>query len=148
MVEDFLKLWIRSLILLLLTFSITKGLIHWLKLILFTVGKSIWRAFFQINWGIQALLWGKWEEKARKTVEHWVVQCTSTGSEPFSVLICLDATKFVLPSVFTLNEAIYPNICFKTRFKRAKISLPVDVRAQNVAAFLKDTLFSLSRRHS
>ena len=76
------------------------------------------------------------------------MQCTSTGSEPFSVLICLDATKFVLPSVFTLNEAIYPNICFKTRFKRAKISLPVDVRAQNVAAFLKDTLFSLSRRHS
>ena len=115
MVEDFLKLWIRSLILLLLTFSITKGLIQWLKLILFTVGKSIWRAFFQNNWGIQALLRGKWEEKARKTVEtlslgsEVFVLRTSTGREPFSVLICLDATKFVLPSVSTLKDAICPN---------------------------------------
>ena len=31
---------------------------------------------------------------------------TSTGSEPFSLLICLDATKFVLLSVFTLIETI------------------------------------------
>ena len=154
MVEDFLKLWIRSLILLLLTFSITKGLIQWLKLILFTVGKSIWRAFFQNNWGIQVLLRGKWKEKAGKTVEtlslgsEVFVLRTSTGREPFSVLICLDATKFVLPSVSTLKEAICPNICLKTRLQRAESSLPVDVRAQNVAAFLKDALFSLSRRPS
>lgn len=154
MVEDFLKLWIRSLILLLLTFSITKGLIQWLKLILFTVGKSIWRAFFQNNWGIQALLRGKWKEKAGKTVEtlslgsEVFVLRTPTGREPFSVLICLDATKFVLPSVSTLKEAICPNICLKTQLQRAKSSLPVDVRAQNVAAFLKDALFSLSRRPS
>ena len=76
------------------------------------------------------------------------VRRTLTGSEPFSGLVCLDATQFVLPSVFTLKEAICPNICLKTRFKRAKIPLPVDVRAQNVAAFLKDSLFSLPRRHS
>ena len=76
------------------------------------------------------------------------VRSSLTGGEPFSVLICLDATKFVLPIVFTLKEAICPNICLKTRLKRAKIPLPVDVRAQNVAAFLKDALFSLSRRHS
>ena len=76
------------------------------------------------------------------------VRSSLTGGEPFSVLICLDATKFVLPIVFTLKEAICPNICLKTRLKRAKIPLPVDVRAQNVAAVLKDALFSLSRGHS
>ena len=76
------------------------------------------------------------------------VRRASTGSEPFSFLICLDATKFVLPSVFTLKEAVCPNICLRTRLKRAKSPLPVDVRAQNVAAFLKDSLFSLPRRHS
>ena len=33
---------------------------------------------------------------------------TSIGSEPFSLLICLDATKFLLLSVFTLTETICP----------------------------------------
>ena len=37
--------------------------------------------------------------------------CTSTGSEPFSLLICLDAIKFVSLSVFTLIETICPRIC-------------------------------------
>ena len=36
---------------------------------------------------------------------------TSTGSERFSLLICLDATIFVLLSVFTLIETIYPKFC-------------------------------------
>ena len=43
----------------------------------------------------------------------------STGSEPFSLLICLDATKFVLLSVFTLLETICPNISSKSRLKSA-----------------------------
>ena len=152
MVEDFLKLWIRSLILLLLTFSITKGLIQWLKLILFTVGKSIWRAFFQNNWGIQALLRGKWEEKARKTAEtlslgsEVFVRRTSTGRELFCVLICLDAPNLFCQVSLLLKTRFARTA--ETRLKRAKSSLPVDVRAQNVAAFLKDALFSLSRRHS
>ena len=76
------------------------------------------------------------------------VRSTSTRSEPFSVLKCLDATKFVLPSFFTLKEAICSNICLKTRLERAKSPLPVDVRSENVAAFLKDSLFGLPRRHS
>ena len=32
----------------------------------------------------------------------------TTGSEAISLLICLDATKFMLPSFFTLTEAICP----------------------------------------
>ena len=54
---------------------------------------------------------------------------TSTGSEPFSLLICHDATKFVLLSVFTLKETIFPRRCSKSRPKSAtKTPLPVDVR--------------------
>ena len=53
---------------------------------------------------------------------------TSTGSEPFSLLICLDATKFVFLSVFTLKETICPRICSKSRPISAKTPLPVDVR--------------------
>ena len=62
-------------------------------------------------------------------------RCISTGSEPFSLLICLGATKFVLLSVFTLIETICPQICSKSRLKSAKSLLPVDVRrSKNVAA--------------
>ena len=45
---------------------------------------------------------------------------TSTRSEAFSPLICLDATKFVLPSVFTLIETICPKIWAKSLHKKAK----------------------------
>ena len=53
---------------------------------------------------------------------------TSTGSEPFSLLISLDATVFVLPSVLILIETICPKICSKSRLKSAKSQFPVDVR--------------------
>ena len=46
----------------------------------------------------------------------------------FFFLICLDTTKFVLRSVFTLKETICPKICSKSRLKSAKSPLPVDVR--------------------
>ena len=49
---------------------------------------------------------------------------TSTGSEPFSLLTRLDATKFVLLSVFTFKETIYPRICSKSRLKSPKPPLP------------------------
>ena len=52
---------------------------------------------------------------------------TSTGSEPFSLLISLDATIFVLPSVLILIEIIFPKNCSKSRLKSAKSQLPVDV---------------------
>ena len=52
----------------------------------------------------------------------------STGSERFSLLICLDVTKLVLLSVFTLIKTICPKICSKSWLKGAKKQLPVDVR--------------------
>ena len=39
---------------------------------------------------------------------------TSTGSEAFSLIICLDANKFVLASVFILVEKILPKLWAKT----------------------------------
>ena len=53
---------------------------------------------------------------------------TSTGSEPFSLLVSLDATVFILPSVLILKETICPKICSKSRLKYAKSPFPVDVR--------------------
>ena len=53
---------------------------------------------------------------------------TSTGSEQFSLLVSLDATVFVLPSVLILIETICPKICSKSRLKSAKSPFPVDVR--------------------
>ena len=46
----------------------------------------------------------------------------------FSLLICLDATRFVWLSVLTLTETICPKVCSKSRLKSAKSSLRIDVR--------------------
>ena len=35
---------------------------------------------------------------------------TSTGSEPFSIFICLDANKFVLLPFVSLIKTIYPRV--------------------------------------
>ena len=53
---------------------------------------------------------------------------TSTGSEPLSLLMCLNAAVFVLLSVVILIETICPKICSKSRLKSLKRPLPVDVR--------------------
>ena len=68
------------------------------------------------------------QSRSRSLSRDVFERCTSTGSEPFSLLICLDAIKFVLLSVFTLKETICPRICSKSRPKSAKTPLPVDVR--------------------
>ena len=53
---------------------------------------------------------------------------TSTGSEAFSLLICLDANKFVLLSLFSLIKTIYPRVSTEPLSNDAKSPLPVDVR--------------------
>ena len=52
---------------------------------------------------------------------------TSTGSEPFSLLVSLDATIFVLPCVFILIETICPKICSKSWLKSANSLLPFNI---------------------
>ena len=52
----------------------------------------------------------------------------STGTEAFSLFICLDANKFVLLNFFFLIKAIYPKVSTKTLPNDAKSPLPVDVR--------------------
>ena len=53
---------------------------------------------------------------------------TSTGSEAFSFIMRLDATKYVLLSVFTLTETIWQNIGSIPLPMNEKGSLPVEVR--------------------
>ena len=71
----------------------------------------------------------------------------STGSELFSPLICLEATKFELLSVFTLKETICPRICSKTLPRGAKSPLPVDVR-RSKTSLLKLTIELLNELDS
>ena len=53
---------------------------------------------------------------------------TSTGSEAFSLFICLDANKFVLLTFFSLIKTIYPRVSTKPLPNDAKSPLPVDVQ--------------------
>ena len=60
--------------------------------------------------------------------KHVFEQRTSTGSEAFSLFICLDANKLVLLSFFSLLKTIYPRVSSKPLPNDAKSPLPVDVR--------------------
>ena len=53
---------------------------------------------------------------------------TSTGGEPFSILNCLDATKFVLLRIFTLYRDDLRKHLFKITAQECKSPRPVDVR--------------------
>ena len=66
---------------------------------------------------------------------------TSTGSEPFSLFICLDANKFVLLSFFSLIKRIYPRVSNKPLPNDAKGPLPVDVR-RSTTLLLKLPIYS------
>ena len=71
-------------------------------------------------------IWGKQQVKWR----------TSTGSESFSLLRCLENTKFVFLNIFSIIETIWSKNWSKSRLKFAKRPLPVDVRRlkENVLA--------------
>ena len=62
----------------------------------------------------------------------------SIGSEAFSIFICLDADKFVLPSLFSLVKTIYPRVSTKPLPNDAKSPLPVDF--QRLSKTFKDFL--------
>ena len=60
---------------------------------------------------------------------------TSTGSEAFSLFICLDANKFVLLSFFSLIKTIYQRVSTKPLPNDAKSPLPVDIRRSKTPLF-------------
>ena len=68
---------------------------------------------------------------------------TSTGSDPFSLLISLDATIFVLPRVLILIETICSKICSKSRLKNPESPLSVNVR-RSKASLLKLPIYGNS----
>ena len=71
---------------------------------------------------------------------------TSTGSEAFSLFICLDADKLVLLSFFSLLKTIYPRVSTKPLLNDAKSSHPVDVRRSKTRLLkLPDKGWSLTR---
>ena len=70
-----------------------------------------------------------WSSSSR--IFEW---CLSARSEPFSCVICLVATKFVLLSIFTLLELVCPNICLKIaaqEYKNSTSSLCVSLIITN-----------------
>ena len=60
--------------------------------------------------------------------KHVFERRTSTGSEAFSLFICVDANKLVLLSFFPLLKTIYPRVSTKPLPNDSKSPLPVDVR--------------------
>ena len=69
---------------------------------------------------------------------------TSTGSEAFSLFICLDANKLVLLSFFSLLKTIYPRVSTKSFPSDAKSPLPVDVRRSKTLLLKLHTVNPLS----
>ena len=53
--------------------------------------------------------------------EDAIERCTSTGSELFSLFICLDSNKFVLLSFFSLIKTIKPRVSTKPLPNDAKV---------------------------
>ena len=74
-------------------------------------------------------------------------QSMSTGSEPFSLLISLDATIFVLPtSVLILIETICQNSSSKSRLRVQKVQFRLTYVAQKRRCL--NTLFFVARLFS
>ena len=69
-------------------------------------------------------------------------QVDRNGEDAFSLLICLDATKFVLLDFFTLIKTIYLKIWTKPLPKNAKSPLPVDM------LLLKASLLKLPKKRA
>lgn len=62
---------------------------------------------------------------------------TSTGSEAFSLLVCLEASKFVLLCLYAYafrDDSPPPRTCAKPLPKNAKSALPVDLRPSKTFA--------------
>ena len=81
--------------------------------------------------------------KARSSTVTFLSDTRQPEVSFFSLLIFLDATKFVWLRVLTLTETICPKVCSKSQLKRAKISLWIDVRCSK-RSLLNYLLFKIS----
>ena len=72
-------------------------------------------------------------------------RCTSAGSVPFFILVCLDAITFVLLNVFTRIQTICPKIWASSLPKSAKHPLPVDVHRSKTPLLKFSTVNSVLR---
>ena len=70
----------------------------------------------------------------------------STGSEAFSLFICLDANKLVLLSFFSLLKTIYPRVSTKPLPNDAKSPLPVDF-SRSKTLLLKLPIMKVIKRY-
>ena len=82
--------------------------------------------------------------KVSGTISDVFKRRTSTGGETFSLLICHDATKFVLQSVFTLKETIFPRRCSKSPPNSTKTPLPVDARRSKTSLLKLSSVSNLA----
>ena len=60
---------------------------------------------------------------------------SSTGSKALSLLICYDASKFVLVSVYSLIKTIWPKLWAKSLPKNENSPLPFDERRSKTSLF-------------
>ena len=72
----------------------------------------------------------------------------TTGSELFSLIICLGTTVFVLLSVLILIKTICPNTGLKSRLKSAKSPPPVDVLHSKTSLLKLSNIVTGALRHS
>ena len=81
------------------------------------------------------------EPKTREIalINHWKIKkaCLSTGSQAFSLLMCLDTTKYVLLRVVRLIETICAKIWAKPLPCNAKSPLQVDVCLSKTSLYNK-----------
>ena len=81
-----------------------------------------------------------WDNLGRKDIIRSLISAvfqprTLTGSKPFSILKCLDATKFVLLRLFTLIETICAKNCIKSRLVNAKVYVRLMCVTQKCRSF-------------
>ena len=89
---------------------------------------DFWCFFFSIRL-LEMVVYVRWSHmKARSSTVTFLSDARQPEVSFFSLLIYLDATKFVWLSVLTLTETICPKVCSKSRIKSAKSSLRIDVR--------------------
>ena len=84
-------------------------------------------------------------EHIREFKQQHFERRTSSGCKSFSLLICLDTSKFSLLSFFTLIKTICPKICSKSRLIVEKVHFLLTCAALSVRCI--NSLLATSNEH-